>query len=641
MADENISSKEALQGLANINLELKQLNAKLTSSESLNTVGNLRKAIREESLSSEDEQKVLSKQGLMDLGYEERDAELRVAANAELKRLREEQQRLQSIEEEFGGLSAKDDTMKNQIEFDIDRMLEIQKFGRELNKLEKGLTPILGTISERIKQSGDKTFGAITNELKDDLRGDFDKVTAFLGPAATAFQNLPFLGTIAKFSGQLLAKAALQVLNMIKARKQDAKQHKEIIKIEKKNQDITKKQFETEQRQQAKALPSPTGGGDVIDADFEEVGGDAGGDGLFGAAAGAAALGASTVLFNPATMLLFTKAAGLAALGLAILGAGVGAFIALVGLGMGVTIYQLMSNMASGIASFDESGATDALRNLEQIDLLKVAGGLAALAGTSVLNSIAGLIALLPGDEAPYTKLGEDAAGFANAVNDSGFMDIDTEAFGEKTSALFGPSVKNSFAGVLDFFKGDATPLTDLGSDAAGFAEAVKPFEEMDVDTFTTNITKVKNAMSDFELPENKDGLLKSLFGESGIDQLRDLAAITFTDVDLGGKLEKLGTGVSAVTAGLEGLTNEKATTLGRLGYEIGKNFDNFNLNFGMVPQTAGAGADMTIAQGEQQKAPVVIQNQVANSNNNTNVRRNYTATGVKVNHSRAHSSLP
>ena len=641
MADENISSKEALQGLANINLELKQLNAKLTSSESLNTVGNLRKAIREESLSSEDEQKVLSKQGLMDLGYEERDAELRVAANAELKRLREEQQRLQSIEEEFGGLSAKDDTMKNQIEFDIDRMLEIQKFGRELNKLEKGLTPILGTISERIKQSGDKTFGAITNELKDDLRGDFDKVTAFLGPAATAFQNLPFLGTIAKFSGQLLAKAALQVLNMIKARKQDAKQHKEIVKIEKKNQDITKKQFETEQRQQAKALPSPTGGGDVIDADFEEVGGDAGGDGLFGAAAGAAALGASTVLFNPVTMLAFTKAASLAALGLTILGAGVGAFIALVGLGMGVVIYQLMSNMAAGIASFDESGATDALRNLEQIDLLKVAGGLAALAGTSVLNSIAGLIALLPGDEAPYTKLGEDAAGFANAVNDSGFMDIDTEAFGEKTSALFGPSVKNSFAGVLDFFKGDATPLTDLGSDAAGFAEAVKPFEEMDVDTFTTNITKVKNAMSDFELPENKDGLLKSLFGESGIDQLRDLAAITFTDVDLGGKLEKLGTGVSAVTAGLEGLTNEKATTLGRLGYEIGKNFDNFNLNFGMVPQTAGAGADMTIAQGEQQKAPVVIQNQVANSNNNTNVRRNYTATGVKVNHSRAHSSLP
>ena len=68
MADENINSKEALQGLANINLELKNLNANLKSKDSLNTVGNLRKAIRDESLSSEDEQKVLSKQGLMDLG---------------------------------------------------------------------------------------------------------------------------------------------------------------------------------------------------------------------------------------------------------------------------------------------------------------------------------------------------------------------------------------------------------------------------------------------------------------------------------------------------------------------------------------------------------------------------------------------
>ena len=146
--------------------------------------------------------------------------------------------------------------------------------------------------------------------------------------------------------------------------------------------------------------------------------------------------------------------------------------------------------------------------------------------------------------------------------------------------------------------------------------------------------------MADFELPENKDGLLKSLFGESGIDQLRDLAGITFKDPELGGKLEKLGTGVSMVTAGIEGLTKEKAETLGRLGYEIGKNFENFNLNFGMVPQTAGAGADMTISEGEQLPAVNVV-NQAVQSSTNTNVRRQYSATGVQVNHSRAHSSLP
>ena len=146
--------------------------------------------------------------------------------------------------------------------------------------------------------------------------------------------------------------------------------------------------------------------------------------------------------------------------------------------------------------------------------------------------------------------------------------------------------------------------------------------------------------MSDFELPENKDGLLKSLFGESGIDQLRDLAGIRFADAELGSKLEKLGTGVNMVSSGLDSLTTDKAAALGRLGYEIGKNFDNFNLNFGTIPQTAGAGADMTIAEGEMQPNVTMV-NTVSSPTTNTNVRRQYAATGVAVNHSRAHSSLP
>ena len=107
MADDNLSNELALKGLAQINLSIKQLNDKLTSTDRLNTVGNLRKAIKEESLSSEDEQKLQTKQGLMDLGFEQQDAELRVAANEELRRLKSELQRLQDIEEQFGGLAQK------------------------------------------------------------------------------------------------------------------------------------------------------------------------------------------------------------------------------------------------------------------------------------------------------------------------------------------------------------------------------------------------------------------------------------------------------------------------------------------------------------------------------------------------------
>ena len=587
MADE-ISNEQASIWLSQINLGIQKLNDNLKSKDALNSVGNLRKALKESSLSDEDTQKVISQQGLMELGYDREDAEIRVAANNELQRLREKQEELNRLQEQFGGLSAKDSTTQDQIEFDIDRMLEIQKFGRELTKLDKtflgGLDRLQGSLEEQSRKGEIGLKGAVGG-LGSDLRGDFDKVTAFLGPAASALSNLPFLGTIVNFGTKLVKQGALQLLNIIRGWKEGKKQHKEIIKIEKKKSKADRKKLEAQNRAATKAKGLTPKKDGTPDKRFKAAkgGGDDDGNGLFGAAAGAAALGLTASVFNPVTMTAFVGASALAAVGLGLLGTGIAAFMSMVGLGAGVLIYKIMRGFARGFAEFDETGATDALARLEQLDLLKIAGGLAALAGTSMLNSIAGLMALLPGDENPYTKLGEDAAGFANAV---------------------------------------------------------KPFEDMDIDTFTTNINKVKNAMSDFELPENKDGLLKSLFGESGIDQLRDLAGIKFTDADLGSKLEKLGTGVNMVSSGLDSLTTDKAKALGRLGKEIGKNFDNFNLNFGTIPQTAGAGADMTIAQGEVQPNVTMV-NTVSSPTTNTNVRRTFAATPVQVNQSRAHSSLP
>ena len=640
MADE-INNEQASVWLSQINLGIRQLNENLKSSDSMNSVGNLKKALKESNLSDEDTQKVISKQGLMELGYDSEDADIRVAANTELQRLREKQEELNRLQEQFGGLSAKDSTTQDQIEFDIDRMLEIQKFGRELTKLDKtflgGLDRLQGSLEEQ-SQKGEIGLKGAIGGLGSDLRGDVDKITAFLGPAASALSNLPFLGTIANFSGKLLKQGALQVLNIVRGWKEGKKQHKEIVKIEKQKTKLTKKQLETENRARAKQGLGPVKQDGTPDQRFKSnKEDDDGGNKLLGTAVG---MGSMAALVNPLTMGPFKAGAVIGAAALTVLGAGIAAFISLVGLGAGVMIYSIMRGFARGFAQFEDTGANESLERLEKIDLLKIAGGMAALAGASMLNSISGLLALMPGDEAPYTKLGEDAAGFANAVNNSGFMDIDTAAFGEKTNALFGPSVKQSFAGVLDFFKGDATPLTDLGSDAAGFANAVKPFEDMDVDTFTTNIEKVKSVMSNFELPENKDGLLKSMFGEGGVDQLKDLAGIKFADAELGSKLEKLGAGVDMVSSGLDSLTTDKAAALGRLGYEIGKNFDNFNLNFGTIPQTAGAGADMTIAEGEMQPNVTMV-NTVSSPTTNTNVRRQYAATGVTVNHSRAHSSLP
>ena len=58
------------------------------------------------------------------------------------------------------------------------------------------------------------------------------------------------------------------------------------------------------------------------------------------------------------------------------------------------------------------------------------------------------------------------------------------------------------------------------------------------------------------------------------------------------------------------------------------------------MPQTAGAGADLSIANGEQMQQPVNVVNTVQNANNNTNVQKRYNATGSSHSHSRANQIL-
>ena len=367
MADE-ISNEQASIWLSQINLGIQKLNDNLKSKDALNSVGNLRKALKESSLSDEDTQKVISQQGLMELGYDREDAEIRVAANNELQRLREKQEELNRLQEQFGGLSAKDSTTQDQIEFDIDRMLEIQKFGRELTKLDKtflgGLDRLQGSLEEQ-SQKGEIGLKGAIGGLGSDLRGDVDKITAFLGPAASALSNLPFLGTIANFSGKLLKQGALQVLNIVRGWKEGKKQHKEIVKIEKQKTKLTKKQLETENRARAKQGLGPVKQDGTPDQRFKSnKEDDDGGNKLLGTAVG---MGSMAALVNPLTMTPFKAGAVIGAAALTVLGAGIAAFISLVGLGAGVMIYSIMRGFARGFAQFEDTGANESLERLESL----------------------------------------------------------------------------------------------------------------------------------------------------------------------------------------------------------------------------------------------------------------------------------
>lgn len=609
------------------------------------TVKDFREALENSDVSDEQGQDLLNKIQLMQLGYDEEDAERRVAAQRQRLQAEERLKDLKEVQESFGGLTAKDQTILDQTEYDIDQLLQIERFGRTLSKMEKAQQTFFGSgIDELIKateKGGELTAQGIAKGFGDDLRGDFDKITAFLGPAATALGNLPFLGTLANLVGRSFKRVFANFLIARRGKKKEEKLMQESVKLQKTEIKMNKQQLEKVNRDRAKQGLTPLKQDGTPDQRFKEPqgGDDDGGDNLLMKSLGLAAI---SKVVNPVVGASFVVGAGKFAIALGLLGAGLGAFSALAGLGLGVLISSVIGGIATGFGKFESEGATDAFERLEKIDMLKVSGGLAALAGASVLQSIAGLVDLLTGGglKNPFTNLGQDAAGFANAINDSGFMSIDMDLFNEKAGQLFGPSLKNSLTGLVDFFTGgsNTTPLTNMGKDAAGFASSVGPFMEMDADEFNTKITKIKNGLTGFELPEGA-GIFESMFGADGISKLNELASIDI-DSEMPENLIRLGDAVDHIGNSLEGLTEEKAKMLGRIGYEIGKNFDNFNLNFGTIPSTAGAGADLSIANGEQMQQPVNVVNTVQNANNNTNVQKRYNATGSSHSHSRANQIL-
>ena len=239
MADENQNNAEMSQSINGLKTAIQSLQKDMRSRSYTEMKDAVKDGVKEAS-EGDDVQRVSD---LRALGYDEQDAQLRIAANTELVRLREQQEALKTLQEDLGGLGAKDTSVLNQIEFDIDRMLEIQKFGRTLGNFEKRFKGFLGGPFEELLKETEKggrlTPEGIGREVFSGLRGDFDKITAFLGPAATALQNLPFVGTIANFLGAYVKKFFIWAYQTLflqrKAKKDGDKQFKQQYNLDKKN----------------------------------------------------------------------------------------------------------------------------------------------------------------------------------------------------------------------------------------------------------------------------------------------------------------------------------------------------------------------------------------------------------------------
>ena len=575
---------------------------------------------------SDEERKNLTDQfGLEQLGFD--DASARISARNQVEILNKEKERLEELQKEFG---IGDDTEIQALQSDIESLEEIKKFGRTLTGFEKKFQFFAGeTMDELIastKNGGALTAEGITKGLGADLKNDFDKVLGFLGPAVGFLQQIPLLGTILNLAKAFGKKLFTQLFLTRKANKLNSK--KEILAQEKSSHllrtDIALEQKERrrEARERLKQR-FKKGSGDTTINEGDTTTED-GGFGISGALIPLAA--AVRGLPETTGRRLSGLAAGLGVLGSTpgvMLGAAkLAGIVVLLGGAVALAIAATIAGVAGGFLAMEKAKTAKTFKDLSDpaINYAKIAGGLALIGSSSVLSAAGGLIqtiTTLGGVFTPFSDLGKDLGTFAKEVKP--FMELDAKQLGVNMSALM-MSIEKS----PGFFKSIGMAITDnkfekFGNDLSMFATKIKPFIDLNMSMFQTNLKMLADAFNNFEIE-------KLSFNEKqALRDIERLGSLKFRTDDYGKQFIQLGTGINLITSGIETLTLEKVNALGQLGRELNNQFDNLTMNFGTVTQAAGAGINMN----QPQSSVVPPTNIVVadNSNvNNTTVRKSYSA---------------
>ena len=518
---------------------------------------------------------------------------------------------------------------------------EFQKFGKNLNGFEKNVVKVFGGGFEDLKKSiedgGNLTVAGIGTSFKENLKGDFDRVLSFFGPAVGILQQIPFLGTILTFIGQslksVLVRLALAAKDRIFGKKTDKKQLKideTNLKINQKNAKIQEQQLRT-QNKAAMSGQTVLGGGDqpVEEGDDEVKGGGS---------------------FRAASVFLGVAAAigGIAGAGLSAAAAGMGIFakgalrfaaaIAVGGLALGVGLTGVFGAFVLG----EKMGAFDGMEAFGKVNMLKVLGsmlGLATLMG--VLGGIvtSGIGALIMGAGAiaimalvgTLVLMGKGLGEFAEGILPFEKMNVPRIKGNISEIASVASDIKtlmNASSG--SFFSFGEHPLKKL-------ADALRPYEG-NMGQTAENLKELKGALTKFELPKTTFGqAIADFFGTGGVDQLENLATIDVTP-GIGGEMELLGKGVTTISNALNGLDNKKIGNLKELTKAL-KGMDKVELNFGVTAPAAPQLQGMS-GQSEGQTTNNVVTSQPIQQVNNT-VRQSFQARGSNMmNHSALHGYL-
>ncbi len=648
MADEDkgLSAKEQESLVTKILTELRRSTAQTTKGQE-----NARKTF-EEKLDNldgvSDELKTIGKQaGMLEQSFGfTKEAALSIAKTTDaLELTKKRMEEMESIAEQTGQ-DVQTSAEYKRLELEKKNLEEMQKFGRNLSGFEKTFVKFAGGTFEEMKKSieegGALTQKGIFTDLGSDLKGDFDKVLAFLGPIGGFLQQIPLLGTILSFIGRQMKAVLVRMVLSAKARLIEGRKQQAIdganLKLAERDNRI-QEQMRRQQMKQTMVQGTTTA---AASGDSQPEDDDAQGGGSFRAAAIFLGVAAASGVATGAG--LSAAAAGMSAFATAAFkfsGA-----LAVGGLALGVGLTGIFGSFALG----DKMGAFEGMKEFGKVNMLKVLGsmlGLATLMGVLGAIVTTGVGALIMGVGAiavmaligSLVLIGKGLGEFATSIMPFEQMNV--------------PRMKTNIQ-QLASISGDIDELMDMSGGRGFIAQTFTdhPLEELakalgsyagDMSEKINNITNLKTALKGFEFPELPDGekgglfsgdLIRGWTGEDFSGELKKLSKLQLA-ADLGVKLSSVGDGLLAIGNGLGNITDKKVEHLEAITEALG-DMKNVDLNFNASVTPTSVTPTPTNAQSQGQNNNVVVAPQVSNRVSNTT--RRFSATGSNMmNHSALH----
>ena len=215
MAEDNpLTNKEVQPLIEKLLTQLRKSEAKTTKGQDTANKKFEKAVDAIEGLSDEQKKRANTAAVLEQTGYSKQSAMILAKSSEQLDMVKDRLSTLNETLEATGqDVSTNPEIMR--LEAEKKSIEEFQKFGRNLDGFERTFVKFAGGTFEDLKKSveegGNLTAVGIGKSVMDNLKGDFDKVLSFFGPAVGLLQQIPFLGTILTFIGQSLKSVLIRL----------------------------------------------------------------------------------------------------------------------------------------------------------------------------------------------------------------------------------------------------------------------------------------------------------------------------------------------------------------------------------------------------------------------------------------------